>query len=128
MITNSLSGGLENDKIPTVYSIAIPEDEFMRFNIQNDGSPATVSYVGKANYKEAEEYIRDFRTWTNGSANFILIEIAAVNGRFTLDFLQPFKSPLHVNAFLKELEDNDITYDLQGVMNLEMPAVKLPWR
>jgi hypothetical protein len=242
------TAGLENDKIPTVYSIAIPEDEFMRFNIQNDGSPATmvslflsrsiakmypdsedviriamtvnqrnalraplahqtlvggvmleykeklrswpldrqatayrgmvfaqtrdeavlasvasqkgigqmilskesdqeraaiaqmigdmagkiltatVSYVGKANYKEAEEYIRDFRTWTNGSANFILIEIAAVNGRFTLDFLQPFKSPLYVNAFLKELEDNDITYDLQDVMNLEMPDVKLPWR
>ena len=45
-----------------------------------------------------------------------------------MEFLQPFKSPLYVNAFLKELEDNDITYDLQDVMNLEMPDVKLPWR
>lgn len=242
------AAGLEDDMTPTVYSIAIPEDAFMRFNIQNDGSPATmvslflsravaklypecedviriamtvnqrkalkaplahqtlvggamleykekmrswpldrqatayrgmvfaqttdevvlsgvasqkginqmilskqndqervaisqmigdmagriltatVSYVGKANYKEAEKYIRDFRTWTNASGNFILIEIAAVNGKFSLDFIQPFKSPLYVNAFLKELEENDITYDLQDVMQLDMPDIKLPWR
>ena len=240
--------GLENDKIPTVYSIAVPEDEFMRFNIQNDGSPATmvslflsraiaklysdcedviriamtvnqrkalkaplahqtlvggvmleykekmrywsidrqatayrgmvfaqtmdeavlagvasqkginqmilskqsdqerraiaqmignmanriltatVSYVGKANYKEAEKNIRDFRTWTNGSGNYILIEIAAVNGRFTLDFTQPFTSPLYVKAFVKELEENGIIYDLQDVMKLDLPDIKLPWR
>lgn len=89
---------------------------------------ATVSYVGKANYKEAEKYIRDFRTWTNASGNYILIEIAAVNGKFSLDFIQPFKSPLYVNAFLKELEENDITYNLQDVMQLDMPDIKLSWR
>ncbi len=242
------AAGLEDDKMPTVYSIAIPEDEFVRFNIQNDGSPATmvslflsraianlypnradviriamtvnqrkalkvplahqtlvggvmleykekmrswpldrqatayrgmvfaqttdeavltgvasqkginqmilskqndeervavaqmigdmaekilsatVSYVGKANYKEAEKYIRDFRTWTNASGNYILIEIAAVNGKFSLDFIQPFKSHLYVNAFLKELEENGITYDLQDVMKLDLPDTRLPWR
>lgn len=242
------AAGLEDDKAPTVYSIAIPEDEFMRFNIQNDGSPATmvslflsraiaklypdredviriamtvnqrkalkvplahhslvggvmleykkemrnwsldrqatiyrgmvfaqtmdeavlagvasqkgisqmilskqddkervavaqmigdmaekilsatVSYVGKANYKEAENYIRDFRTWTNASGNYILIEIAAVNGKFSLDFIQPFRSPLYVNAFLKELEENGTTYDLQDVVKLDLPDIRLPWR
>jgi hypothetical protein len=89
---------------------------------------ATVSYVGKANYKEAEKYIRDFRTWTNASGNYILIEIAAVNGKFSLDFIQPFRSPLYVNAFLKELEENGITYDLQDVVKLDLPDIKLPWR
>ncbi len=242
------AAGLEDDKMPTVYSIAISEDEFMRFNIQNDGSPATmvslflsrtiaklfpdredviriamtvnqrkalkaplahqtlvggvmleykekmrnwsldrqatayrgmvfaqtmdeavlagvasqkgidqmilskqddqermavaqmiegmaekiltatVSYVGKANYKDAEKYIRDFRTWTSATGNYILIEIAAVNGKFSLDFIQPFRSPLYVNAFLKELEENGITYDLQDVVKLDMPDIKLPWR
>lgn len=242
------AAGLENDKTPAVYSISIPEDEFMRFNIQNDGSPgtmvslflsraiaklypdcedviritmtvnqrkalktplahqtlvggvmleykekirywpldrqatayrgmvfaqtmdeavlagvasqkginqmilsksndqdrmtvsqmitgmaekiltATVSYVGKADYKEAEKYIRDFRTWTNASGNYILIEISAVNGKFNLDFIQPFMSPVYVNAFLNELEENGITYDLQDVMKLELPDIKLPWR
>ena len=89
---------------------------------------ATVSYVGKADYKEAEKYIRDFRTWTNATGNYILIEISAVNGKFNLDFIQPFKSPVYMNAFLKELEENGITYDLQDVMKLELPDIKLPWR
>lgn len=88
---------------------------------------ATVSYVGKANFKDAETYIRDFRTWTGATGNYPCIEIAAVNGRFTLDFIQPFSSPLIVNAFLKELEDNGITYDLQDVSQLDVPNIKLPW-
>ena len=88
---------------------------------------ATVSYVGKANYKEAEKYIRDFRTWTGATGNYLCIEIAAVNGRFTLDFIQPFSSPIFVEAFLKELEDNGITYDLQDVAALDVPNIRLPW-
>ena len=88
---------------------------------------ATVSYVGKANYREAEQYIRDFRLWTSPAANGPTVEISAVNGRFTLDFLQTFESPVIVNAFLKELEENGIVYDLQDVHPLELPNVKMPW-
>ncbi|MBO7663733.1 MAG: hypothetical protein J6U01_10215 [Clostridia bacterium] len=88
---------------------------------------ATVSYVGKANYREAEQYIRDFRLWTSPASNNLLIEISAVNGRFTLDFIQRFSSPVFVNAFLKELEDNGIIYDLQDVNPLELPNILLPW-
>ena len=77
--------------------------------------------------KEAEKYIRDFRSWTTATGRYLCIEIAAVNGRFTLDFLQPFSSPIYVNAFLKELDDNGITYDLQDVMKLELPNIRLPW-
>ena len=57
----------------------------------------------------------------------LTVEISAVNGRFTLDFLQTFSSPVFVNAFLKELEDNGIVYDLQDVNKLELPNIKLPW-
>lgn len=88
---------------------------------------ATVSYVGKANYREAEQYIRDFRLWTSSAGSGLLVEISAVNGRFTLDFLQSFSSPVYVNAFLKELEENGIVYDLQDVNELELPNIKLPW-
>ena len=88
---------------------------------------ATVSYVGKANYREAERYIRDFRTWTSSAADGLTVEISAVNGRFTLDFLQTFSSPIFVNAFLKELEENGIVYDLQDVNKLELANIKLPW-
>lgn len=88
---------------------------------------ATVSYVGKADYKEAEQYIRDFRLWTSPLGNDLLVEISAVNGRFTLDFLQPFSNPLFVNAFLKELDETGIVYDLQDVNELELPNIQLPW-
>ena len=88
---------------------------------------ATVSYVGKADYKEAEQYIRDFRVWTSSASNGMTIEISAVNGRFTLDFIQTFSCPVFVNAFLKELEENGIVYDLQDVNDLELANVRLPW-
>ena len=88
---------------------------------------ATVSYVGKANYKEAERYIRDFRAWTSSASNGLLVEVSAVNGRFTLDFIQHFSSPVVVNAFLAELEENGIVYDLQDVQDLDLPNVRLPW-
>lgn len=242
------SGGLEDDFSPTVYNIAISEKEFMRFNIDNDGTPATmvslllsraiaklfpesedmirvmmtvnmrkalktphahqslvcglnleykreiqhwpldrqatvyrgmvfaqtreekvlaeaagikginqmmiskktdeerlaisdmiikmsgnlntisVSYVGKANFGNSEQYIRDFRLWTYNASTPILVEISAVSGRFTLDFLQSFSSPMIVNAFLKELDENNIVYDLQDVEALKLPEVELPWR
>jgi hypothetical protein len=88
---------------------------------------ASVSYVGKANYKEAEKYIRDFHLWTNAIGGQTIIEVSAVNGRFTLDIIQPFSNPLVVNAFLNELEENGITYDLQDVMEMELPNIQLPW-
>ncbi len=87
---------------------------------------ATVSYVGKANYQEAERYIRDFRTWTTATTD-ILIEISAVNGRFTLDMIQTFSDPIYVNAFLRELDENGIRYDLQDVNRLHLPEIRLPW-
>ena len=86
-----------------------------------------MSYVGKANYKEAEQYIRDFRTWTATGTSELIIEVSAVNGRFTLDFLQSFSSPVYVNAFLEELEENGIVYDLQDVQALDIPNIRLPW-
>ena len=88
---------------------------------------ATVSYVGKAGFTDSEDYIRDFRLWTSGSGAALLIEISAVGGRFTIDFLQSFSSPIIVNAFLAELEENGIKYDLQDVLKLELPNVRLPW-
>ena len=88
---------------------------------------AVVSYVGKANYQDAENYIRDFRLWTFKPVNRILIEISVVNDMFNLDFVQPFTSPIYVNAFLRELDENGIEYDLKDVNELELPNVKVPW-
>jgi len=32
-----------------------------------------------------------------------------------------------VNAFLKELSENGIVYDLQEVSEIELPNIELPW-
>ena len=54
-------------------------------------------------------------------------QIEELENLFTLDFIQPFSSPQIVNAFLKQLDDNGITYDLQDVEKLDVPNIRLPW-
>ena len=87
---------------------------------------ACVSYVGKANFQEAEKYVREFHV---GSYNTtpITVQISAVNGKFTFDFIQKFHSPIYVHAFLKELEENGISYEFQTGMREELPHIVLPW-
>ena len=53
----------------------------------NRFAAANVSYVGKANFGEAEKYIKEFHAWS-ATVMDITIQISAVNGRFTLDFMQ----------------------------------------
>lgn len=88
---------------------------------------ATVSYIGKANFREAEQYIRDFRTWTSTTTAPLILELSAVNGRFTIEFIQTFSDPALMNALLAELDENGIRYDLQDVTELSLPNVILPW-
>ena len=68
----------------------------------NRFAAANVSYVGKANFGEAEKYIKEFHAWS-ATVMDITIQISAVNGRFTLDFMQKFESLVYLNAFLREL-------------------------
>ena len=87
---------------------------------------ACVSYVGKANFREAEKYIREFHLWSYSTIP-ITVQISAVNGKFTFDFIQRFHSPIYVNAFLKELEENGISYDFQAGIREELPNIVLSW-
>lgn len=87
---------------------------------------ACVSYVGKANFKEAEKYVQEFHAWSYSSIP-ITIQISAVNGKFTFDFIQKFNSPVYINAFLKELDEHGISYDFQDGMPEELPNINLPW-
>ena len=58
----------------------------------------------------------------------ITIQISAVNGRFTLDFMQKFQSPIYLKAFLQELADNGIVYELQDKQIRSLPAFRVPWQ
>lgn len=44
---------MEKDRQQTVYSIAVSESEFMRFNVENDGSPATMAalFLSRASHR-----------------------------------------------------------------------------
>ncbi len=87
---------------------------------------ACVSYAGKANFMEAEKYVQEFHLWTY-SALPITIEISAVNGKFTIDFIQHFQNPIYINAFLKELDKHGISYDFQDGILEELPNIKFQW-
>ena len=41
--------------------------------------------------------------------------------------IQTFSSAIIVEALLKEFEENDITYDLQDVREIQLPDLRLPW-
>ena len=87
---------------------------------------ACVSYVGKANFAEAEKYIQEFHTWSYTTLP-ITIQMSAVNGKFTFDFIQKFHNPVFVNAFLKEMEEHGISCELQKGVPMELPSIELPW-
>jgi len=93
----------------------------------NRFAAANVSYVGKANFGEAEKYVKEFHAWS-ATVMDITIQISAVNGRFTLDFMQKFESPVYLKAFLQELADNGIVYELQDKQIRLLPAFRAPWQ
>ena len=88
---------------------------------------AVVSYVGKANFGESEKNIRDFRSLTTPLGDVLLIEIAAVNGFFSIDFIQPFSTPIFVNAFMNELSNYGVDAKLRDKTRLYLPNISLPW-
>ena len=64
---------------------------------------------------------------TTGQTMPLLVEISAVNGVFKLDLMQTFTSDALVRAFLRELEHEGITYDLQDVRPVQLSAAEFPW-
>ena len=96
-------------------------------NMTNQMMSAVVSYVGKTDFNGAETYIRDFRAWTTCPKNGILVEMSAINGKFFLDFIQPYSDPVYVNAFMQQLKENGISCQLQDKMQLELVNIRLPW-
>ena len=88
---------------------------------------ASVSYVGRGDFREADAYIRDFYAWTCAPACGLLLELSAAGGRFSVDCIQLFSSPVIVTAFLKELSARGIAYDVSDGRPLALPKVDLPW-
>lgn len=87
-----------------------------RMNRMTSYFTATVSYVGNADMGDAEYYIQEFHalpsTALPSSATPLTLELSAMNGSFYVNFMQFFKDECYLNAFIQELRDNNINYDV----------------
>ncbi len=92
-----------------------------------DLQTASVSYVGKANFGDIEQYIEEFHVWVPAVFEYVLLELTAINGRMYVDFIQSFSDRRFFDAFLRQLSQNGIAYQYQGTHRLEIPGIRLPW-
>jgi hypothetical protein len=71
-----------------------------------------VSYVGQWKLKALSPYILEF--WTHvPSANPLVTEISAVNGKIFLSVHQTFREDIIIKSFLRQLEGNGIPCQLR---------------
>ncbi len=84
-----------------------------------------VSYVGKWPYPVLGKYIQEF--WTHPPNTFSLMaEIAAVNGNFFISIQQRFQEDCVREAFLEQLRENDIPYEVRRVVDCDIAHIKEP--
>ncbi len=77
---------------------------------------ATVSYTGKGVFGDAEYYVQEFHalpsTALPSSATPLTLELSAVNGSFYVNFLQYFEEQDILDAFIGQLREGGINYDV----------------
>ena len=82
-----------------------------------------LSYVGKANFGDAEKYITDFVTIANIRIG-VLLELAAVNNKFYLDFIQNIEGEEYFNSFIQELNNINIKYEIKEITEVNPAKIK----
>ena len=89
-----------------------------------------MSYVGKANLGDLERYIQEYAALPSTALPSthvpLTIEMSAVNGYFFLNFIQYFREPAFFRAFIRQLRDNHIDYDILNSAEALYPGVELP--
>ena len=92
---------------------------------------ATVSYVGKSGFGDAEFYVQEFHalpsTALPSCATPLTLELSAVNGSFYVNFMQFFREDDYLRAFIMQLRENGIDYDVLYQEAAKYPALALPW-
>ncbi|MBO6187299.1 MAG: hypothetical protein J6O23_02205 [Prevotella sp.] len=71
----------------------------------------SLSYVGRAAMGAAERYVREVQTEAT-SLHAILVEVSAAGGTFCISFMQLFTVDNYLNAFLDELRQQGIGYEI----------------
>lgn len=114
-----------------ILSLKTDEERVRRMEqIQNEVrhlQTATISYVGKANFGDIEQYISDYYQLAPPVYEDLLLEVSAINGVFYIDFIQSFSDKRVLDAFLGQLKELGIEYDYRGCTRLTFPGVRFPW-
>jgi len=84
---------------------------------------SSLSYVGKANFGDAEKYITDFITIANVRIG-VLLELAAVNNKFYLDFIQNIEGEEYFKSFIQELKNININYEIKEKTEVNPAKIK----
>lgn len=91
---------------------------------------ATVSYVGKASFGDAERYIQQIDALPSTALPSthvpLTIELSAVNGYFYVDFIQYFRESDYFSMFVRQFRQNNIDYDVLDVTDARYPRIHLP--
>ena len=103
-----------NKSSPTVKAKMAAFARFLESGEKN--YTITVSYVGRWKYPSVGEHIREF--WTHApNANYLFIEMAAINGNVYLTVHQGFKEDTLIRAFEEELKANGIPCSIREMKN-----------
>jgi hypothetical protein len=93
---------------------------------------ATVSYVGKANMGDAEYYVQEFHvlpsTALPSCETPLTLELSAFNGSFYINFIQYFEEEDYLRAFIAQLRENNINYDVLHQEQTKFPGMICPWQ
>ncbi len=91
---------------------------------------ATVSYVGKANLGDAERYIQEYEALPSTALPSthvpLTVEMSALHGWFFLNFIQFFRETDYFSAFIGQLRQNGIDYDVLNAAEALYPRAELP--
>ena len=92
---------------------------------------ATVSYVGQADFKDAEYYIQEYEALPSTALPSthvpLTVEMSAVNGYFFINFIQYFEETDYLEVFIRQLRENEIDYDVLNTVRARYPRVQLPF-
>lgn len=120
------SAGAMRQAAQTVPGAEGKKDIFGQMFLGGEGKISfLVSYTGKWKYPELGNYILEF--WQHPPNTFsLMVEIAAAGGKIFLSIQQRFQEDCVREAFLQELSENHIPWQLKRVMKSDIAAFPEP--
>ena len=84
-----------------------------------------VSYPGRCIWPEIEDYLASVYLTAEARGTGQACEILAFKDKFYMTLTQDFTDPVYFHAFLQELSDHHICYEVKSIGGLETPEVRL---